>query len=84
MDDANNIFLGLKLFFNWIMLWLLIAIAFQWLYSISPIGRDDSDEQGWFGKRSGVSIVVDKKTGIEYLKTDTGGITPRLNNTKKD
>lgn len=43
---------------------------FRWFY---PIDSTDFSKQ----KRSGVSVVTDAKTGIEYLVTPQGGITPR-------
>lgn len=36
---------------------------------------DSTDEAG---KRSGVKIVTDAKTGMQYLRTSGGGITPRV------
>ena len=60
-------------------------IIFCWLWSPkSPVAH-----KHWFGdydatddwenkKRSGVSIVIDYGTGVQYIATPIGGITPRL------
>nr|WP_300312811.1 hypothetical protein [Halomonas sp.] len=37
--------------------------------------KDDSDP---VDGRSGVSVVTDAKTGLQYLRAPGGGITPRL------
>lgn len=37
--------------------------------------HDSTDEPG---KRSGVIVVTDAKTGMQYLRTPGGGITPRI------
>lgn len=37
---------------------------------------DPTDKDAWH--RSGVSIVVDHGTGMQYLKTPEGYLTPRL------
>ncbi|MGJ8513117.1 DUF6440 family protein [Carnimonas bestiolae] len=37
--------------------------------------HDSTDE---LGSRSGVKIVTDAKTGMQYLRTSGGGITPRV------
>lgn len=42
---------------------------------------DDSDlrnEKGKITKRSGVSIITDYKTGVQYLFLPFAGMTPRL------
>lgn len=47
------------------------------LYALltTPTSHDDSDPPNG---RSGVAVVTDAKTGMQYLKTSGGGITPRL------
>lgn len=40
------------------------------------IGLDDSDLDS--RHRSGLAISTDYKTGLQYLRTPGGGITPRL------
>ena len=42
----------------------------------ASLGIDSTDKDGWH--RSGVSIVHDYGTGVDYLKTPEGYITPRL------
>lgn len=39
------------------------------------IGRDDSDSPT---ERSGVKVITDHGTGIQYLMTPKGGLYPRL------
>ena len=43
------------------------------------IFRDDSDEQKFWGKRSGLIIHTDYATGLQYLESELGGLTPRMN-----
>lgn len=45
------------------------------LYSTMPVFKDDTDGD----KRSGMMLSVDAQTGCHYLRTQAGGITPRLN-----
>jgi hypothetical protein len=53
---------------------LIVALGTCILSSqLSP--RDDSDGK----KRSGLKVRTDALTGIQYLETIGGGITPRLN-----
>lgn len=42
----------------------------------SGAGKDDTDSPD--GKRSGLTVYTDHKTGCQYLGTILGGITPRL------
>jgi len=68
----------LKEYTRWIGKWILIALAATWVIGQLPLGRDDSDEPGWFGERSGMSPMTDRMTGCQYLRISSGGITPRL------
>lgn len=74
----NYIFEGLKQFAQWLAAIYFVVLVVGWAYSASPLGRDDSDEPGWFGKRSDVKIITDYKTGLQYIVTPRGGITPRV------
>lgn len=58
--------------------WLFLAGGFiSTVISDSvSLGIDPTDKDGWH--RSGVSIVHDYGTGVDYLKTPEGYITPRL------
>ncbi|MXS85320.1 hypothetical protein ABO04_05145 [Nitrosomonas sp. HPC101] len=38
----------------------------------------DSTDDHVTGKRSGMRILVDHETGLQYLNTFPGGLTPRL------
>ncbi len=40
------------------------------------MGKDDSDSGS---KRSGMMVMTDYKTGVQYLMSPLGGLTPRLN-----
>lgn len=68
----------LKEYTRWVGKWCAIALLVTWTMDQAPLGRDDSDEQGWFGARSGMSPMTDRLTGCQYLSTSSGGITPRL------
>lgn len=50
----------------------LISNALRWM---TGFGTDDSDLSGW--KRSGFKVLVDHKTGIEYLSDGNGGLIRR-------
>ena len=41
----------------------------------TDIGRDDTDPNGG---RSNLLVLTDAKTGCQYLTSNRGGITPRL------
>lgn len=62
---------------------IIVILLINWLCSITPFWRDDTDEPGWFGTRSGVKIVTDHKTGCQYLYASRGGLTPRLDSDGK-
>lgn len=68
----------LKEYTRWVAKWVLFGIFVSWLINQMPFGRDNTDEPGWFGKRSGVTPTIDRATGCQYLRTSDGGITPRL------
>ena len=57
--------------------WLVVVcFLLSWLLLALGSGMDDTDSSRW--NRSGVSVVTDHKTGLQYLRTPGGGITPRL------
>jgi hypothetical protein len=67
---------GLKRFFlpvAWIFLsvFILSVIWNNWI----PLAKDDTDP---VKGRSGMEVLVDNRTGCQYLATSTGGLTPRL------
>lgn len=77
--EAIAVFKGLKMFAEWLIVILIIAVIIQYLIAASPIGRDDTDEgRGWFARRSNMTVYTDHKTGCQYLATPSGGLTPRL------
>jgi hypothetical protein len=59
---------------------LIIAAALFCAWTIVRnsfgIGLDDTDKDGW--NRSNLRIYTDHKTGLQYLGTSGGGLTPRL------
>lgn len=72
----NEIFLGLKKFTIWFCMWFVISLVISFLFNrFTDIGRDDSDSKT---EKSGVKVVTDHLTGLQYLETSRGGITPRL------
>lgn len=57
------------------LMWMIL-IVFLIGISISSALMDDSDKS--FFQRSGVEVVTDYKTRLQYLKVPMGGIIPRL------
>ena len=56
---------------------IFVAVMFGHLvWNYFDIGLDDSDLNG--RNRSGVHVVTDHKTGLQYLCGPGGGLTPRL------
>ena len=55
---------------------LLFVIVIAGLYGVSTWQRDSTDQQGWFTRRSGLTVHTDELTGCQYLVDH--GITPRL------
>lgn len=64
------------------LLTLVVGLMLLWLVQGAfSLGVDDSDCDGWH--RSGVAVVTDHRTGLQYLRSPDGGITPRLDATGK-
>jgi hypothetical protein len=57
-------------------LMLIGALALAVVINAFDLGTDDSDRNGW--KRSGFDVRTDYKTGLQYLVSPKGSITPRL------
>lgn len=49
----------LKEYTLWLAGWAIAILVLGWVMSCLPTGRDDTDEPGWFGTRSGVEPVID-------------------------
>ena len=64
---------------RWIFTALIILGLFAFIRNQFGRGLDDSDKDGW--NRSGLRIHTDAKTGIQYLATKDGALTPRLDAT---
>jgi hypothetical protein len=54
---------------------MVLAIIFQLLWNVFGLGTDATDKDAW--NRSGMRLHTDAETGIEYLSTSGGGLTPR-------
>lgn len=57
------------------MIGCLLLIALSMLKNMLGIGVDDTDKSAW--DRSGLTIMKDEKTGIEYLSDGKGGMIQR-------
>ena len=57
---------------------LLIAMLFAGVISFGNSSPLDSTDDHVTGARSQMRILVDHGTGCQYLKTASGGLTPRL------
>lgn len=57
-----------KWFFYILLAWMLLRI-------LLGVGVDDSDASKW--ERSGMKILTDHKTGIQYLSDGKGGMVRR-------
>ena len=69
-DFTLNDLLNAALFFA------LVNFVGVLILSFIPAKLDDTDKD--YSHRSGVAIVTDYGTGVQYLKTPEGYITPRL------
>ena len=59
-----------------IVIFLLLGAGAQWVFNgVTGEGRDDSDKSSW--NHSGVDVITDAKTGLEYLSHGSA-LTPRL------
>lgn len=68
----------LKEYTIWLGTWAIVVVGVSGALSALPIARDNTDEKGWFGARSGMVPMTDQLTGCQYLRVREGGITPRL------
>lgn len=73
-----DIYNALVAFTKWLAMWYVIGMIINFLIiNLFGYGTDDSDLDK--SHRSGVKVITDYKTGLQYLETSKGGITPRLN-----
>ncbi|MFA6066910.1 MAG: hypothetical protein WC707_07040 [Candidatus Babeliaceae bacterium] len=56
----------------------MLVLIFNYTYNNSTLGRDDSDQQEYGSKRSGLIIKTDYKTGCQFYESKNGTLTPRL------
>lgn len=74
--------LGLKFALGAFTAYVLLTLAAdalgKYLYKKYPIEMDDSDKSA--SERSGLSVHVDHKTGVEYLSHPKGGLIRRQMN----
>ena len=65
---------------RWLCRWLVITVilmsVINAVINYSSYGRDDSDDDR-SGKRSGMAIRTDYRTGCEYLESQSGHLIPR-------
>jgi len=59
-----------------VVVFVVFLFAMRLIMGLTGIGVDSTDKSKW--QRSGVELITDAKTGLQYLKTAGGGITPRL------
>ena len=57
---------------------LLIAMLFAGVISFGNSSPLDATDNHLTGARSQMRILVDHGTGCQYLRTASGGLTPRL------
>lgn len=51
-----------------ILNWVAVLAILSGVFSMTPYGRDSTDEQGWFASRSGFTLRTDQLTGCQYLE----------------
>lgn len=61
----------------WLGAILIAQMAINYANSYFQIGWDDSDAQA----PSGLKIYTDSRTNCQYLSSQSGGLTPRLDRT---
>lgn len=66
----------IKYLINTLAILYLVVAAINWGVSKTDWGRDDSDHPT--GERSGLKVYTDHKTGVQYLSTPSGALTPRI------
>lgn len=57
---------------------LMIACFAVWIGALIGQGPLDVTDNHITGARSGFRILIDHGTGCQYLRTTSGGVTPRL------
>ena len=58
---------------------ILPLLILNTLISASPLFRDNSDQIGWFTKRSNMRIYTDHLTSVQYVRTGFfGGTSVRV------
>ena len=60
---------------NDIFIYAIVYIMFMLILEFNPYGKDSTDPK-W--GRSGLIIRTDNKTGLQYLQSGGGHLTPRL------
>ncbi len=61
----------------WVFFLAWVGVKFVWLV-MSPLFPFNATDDAQNRKRAGVVIVTDYETGCEYLRTRTGGLSPRM------
>ena len=70
---SDGILKGLLTFCFWVV---VVTACVSLMRNISGHGVDDSDSGPW--SRSGLSVRTDALTGLQYLESRSGHLTPRL------
>lgn len=73
-EIAKGIILALALL---VMFGAVAQTVVNRAYNALWLGADETDDHVNY-RRSGVSVVTDYGTGLQYLVTPKGGITPRM------
>lgn len=63
-----------------LMLSITIATLLFLVWNKTPLAKDDTDPPNG---RSGLSLYTDNKTGLQYIGTMFGSLTPRLDSDGK-
>ena len=61
---------------DWLLIGLVLILIFGLVRNTFKWGMDDTDRDAWH--RSGLRVYTDHKTGVEYVGTSNGGLTPRV------
>lgn len=67
---------ALKAWTLWALGWAVFIYLLGYVAAWLPFNVDDTDESNF--RRSGLKIYTDNLTGLQYLSTANGGLTPRL------
>ena len=58
------------------LVWLCLMVIYMVIRNSLALGTDSTDASGW--ARSGLTVLTDAKTGVEYLSDGKGGLCVRV------